>query len=195
MFMRCSVAILLSLFFALASTGAGAQRPQPSLYVVDSGGRPSEGLEIGASLEIGVRGLEPNRSYDLELPLAHKRVSYARLTADKRGDIAPFILWFPSGVIGCAVESLKTGQVFPVAYRDFDEAERALKQKKLTVAIRQAREPSHEKTSAPATRPVARIDVPMVSRRSAAVFPSDRNGCLLNSAEAASQDMYVCQRS
>jgi hypothetical protein len=200
---RYPLAMLACALFAIMTTGVDAQYgslPKRGIYVVDSGGRPSAALEIGASLETGVRGLQPKRMYEFEVTLADKRVSYARLMSDARGNIAPFVLWFQSGVIGCSVESLKTGQYYPIAFRDFDEAERSLKGQKLTLTVREAGPPRRTGTQAPAapaaaSRPVAQLVVPMVPRRSPMVFPADKDGCLLNSAEAASRDMFVSGRN
>lgn len=185
-----------------AGAGGGCrtlmEREPRGVYLVDSGGRPSEVLEIGSSLETGARGLQPRRMYEFEVTLGGKRVSYARLGSDARGTIRPFILWFQSGVIGCSVESLKTGQVYPVAFRDFDEAERALAAQTLTLTLREAsppRPPGIETPAPSAARPIAQRAVPMVPSRSPMVFPTDRAGCLLNSAEAASRDMFVSGRN
>jgi hypothetical protein len=188
---------------ALVASGASAQDnavPKGGIYVVDSGGRASEALEIGASLEIGARGLQPKRLYEFEVRLRDKRVSFARLVADARGNIDPFILWFQSGVIGCSVESLKTRQVYPVAFHDFDEAERSLKGQRLMLAVREVEQQGRPGTQAPATQrvipqPVANLVVPMVTHRSPTVFPTDKGGCLLNSAEAVSRDMFVSGRN
>jgi hypothetical protein len=196
-------AALLSTLIAAGADCANAQdktSPKRGVYVVDSGGRPSEALEIGASLEIGARGLQPKRTYEFEIMLAGKRASYARLTSDARGNINPFILWFQSGVIGCSVESLKTGQVYPIAFRDFDQAERSLKGQKLALTVREAKASRPGEPQAPAAQPgasppVAQLIVPLVPRRSPMVFPTDKEGCLLNSAEAASRDMFVSGRN
>jgi hypothetical protein len=182
---------------ALLAMSPAADAQERNLYIVDSGGRPTEALEIGASLEVGARALQPRRMYEFEITLAGKQVSYARLTADARGNINPFILWFHSGVIGCAVESVKSGQRYPISFRDFDEAERALAGQRLDLIVREARavRRSDALTPAPTVAPIARLAVPLVSRRSAMVFPTDRNGCLINSAETGSQDMFVGGRN
>lgn len=51
-----SCLVPLSLIFAVAATGTAGAQDKPSLYLVDSGGRQTETLEIGASLETGARG-------------------------------------------------------------------------------------------------------------------------------------------
>src|SRR5262245_46863120 len=120
--------IVVTFALGIVSTGVEAQdksSPKVGIYVVDSGGRLSESHEIGANLHTGARGLEPRRMYEFEVTLAGKGVSYARLMSDARGNINPFVLWYQSGVVGCSVESLKTGQYYPIAFRDFDEAERS----------------------------------------------------------------------
>jgi hypothetical protein len=206
---RCSVATLLSFLLAMLAMGAYAKvsddahdgsSPKRGIYVVDSGGRPTEALEIGASLETGARGLQPKLMYEFEVTLGNRRASYARLMADARGNIDPFVLWFQSGVIGCSVKSLKTGQHYPIAFYDFDQAERSLKGQRLTITIRVARptrssEIQISETLATAARPVAQLVVPLVPRRSPMIFPSDKDGCLLNSAETGSRDMFVSGRN
>src|SRR5262245_62850820 len=98
------VGIGLSVLFTITATNIEAQDRSPrasGIYVVDSGGRQTESLEVGASLEIGARGLQPKRMYEFEVMWRDKRASYARLRSDARGNINPFILWFQTGVIGC----------------------------------------------------------------------------------------------
>lgn len=134
--------------------------------------------------------------YEFEVMLGDRRASYARLTANARGEIAPFIIWYHSGVIGCAVDVARSGQHFPVAYKDFDDAARALEGQRLTVVLREARLPRPGETvTAPPAAAAARLDIPTTPRKSPMVFPSDRNGCLINSAETSSRDLYVSGRN
>src|SRR5688500_3326321 len=125
---------------ARAEQPAGGDRA--ALAVVDNGGRPVEALEVGSSLLVAARGLEPNRTYEFRLgadgrqPASPKEaVSFARAGTDAKGTIAPLVLWYQSGVVGCS-QRVKEGAKLPLhTYRTFEEAERGLRGQKLMISV------------------------------------------------------------
>jgi hypothetical protein len=191
----------------------GGQRP--ALDLVDSGGRSIKALEVGSSLETGARGLKANGVYEYRVTLDGKLISFARLAADRNGTIEPFILWYQSGVVGCSLtERQLEVQRRPLAFRDFDEAERALQGRRLAITLREAHpltrtaQFSDRPAAAAATarRPVApadttigklvaQTDLPIVRLASPMVYPATKDGCLLNAALTGSQDMFVSGRN
>jgi len=179
---------------AAAAPRAEPKRPLQGPYVVDSGGRPVEGLEIGSSLETGARGLRPSRLFEFDLMLGEQRISYARAMSSRRGDIEPFILWFQSGVVGCSIDWEREAKFRPLAFHNFEEAEHALKGRTLELFIREVPQSARgmeRGTTLERPRPRARLLIPAQAHRSPMVFPATSKGCLLNSAETGSGDMFV----
>lgn len=164
--------------------GYGAAGPR--VMAVDSGGRPIETLQIGSSLEMTAAQLEPRAQYEFRVTFdgePDRLISFARVTSDGRGTIAPFVLWFHSGVTGCSTRPADERR--PVRFRTFEEAEQALRGRVLRVTARGVR----------SDRAVLDLALPVSGRSSAMVYPSDRNGCLLNSLETATGDLYVAGRN
>lgn len=172
------IAAALLAAFAFIAPAADVQA-NPFLRIVDSAGSPITSLEIGANLEVAAVGLAPNSAYLFKLELGGQAVSVARLMSDSRGRIGQFILWFQTGVIGCAVEVLKTEQKFAVAFADFDKADSALRGQSLTLILNDG------------SAAVARTSIPLVQRSTPMVFASDEKGCLLTAAPTGGQMMYV----
>ena len=158
----------------------------PRVVAVDSGGRPIETLQIGSSLEMTASELEPRAQYEFRVTFdgePDRLISFARVTSDTRGTIAPFVLWFHSGVVGCSTRPADERR--PVRFRTFDEAEQALRGRVLRVTARGVK----------SERAVVDLALPVSGRNSAMVYPADRNGCLLNSLETATGDLYVAGRN
>ena len=194
--MRISVIAYVFLILSLLLSASCVELPDfrgQGPYLKDSGGRRVATLDVGASLEVGARGLEPGRFYDFDLRLDDQVVSFSRLSANARGEIAPFHLWYHSGVVGCSLRVARGEPLPRFMFRDFDEAQAFLDGRDLTLAVRQT------KGQAVSTGEVAqgadfRLTIPMRARRSAMVFPSTADGCLLNSKEASKDDMHVSGR-
>jgi hypothetical protein len=129
---------------------------------------------------------------------AREAISFARLTTDARGHIPPFVLWYNSGIVGCSPR-IKEGVPLPAhRFRSFEEAESALAGSTLTVSVHPvASDPSGR--TAPMklqTGPAAGVlKTKLDRRRDPILYPSDANGCLLNSAEVGRQDMFVSGRN
>jgi hypothetical protein len=161
------------------------------------GGRAIEAVTIGENFQIGATGLRPRAGYEFNLWLGDRRVGFSRVQADERGSINPLILWHQSGVVGCggdiAVERARRG----VAFRDFDEAEQALSGQRFRLELREANpRATTRETAMIASRSPALATLALPARRSAepTVFPSNAEGCLLNSSEARTRDMHVSGR-
>ena len=164
------------------------------VYAVDAGGRAIRSLEAGSTLHIGAQGLRPLALYEFQATLDDGRtVSFARASTDQRGNIEPFVLWYESGVVGCAVRENERPDPRRLRFRTFNEAERALTGRRLVVTPRQVR-------ADPTRRRLAQLPVgagerpftlPLSPRRSPTVFPSDSTGCLVNASETGTADMFV----
>lgn len=202
---------ILCLVATAVLTASCTHRPRPAipdrgLFLVDQGGRTVETVEIGASLRAGATGLSPGVAYDFELRLDGVMVSFARLTADSGGRIAPFHLLFHSGVVGCSLRDETADRSAGLFYRSFDEAAEALEGRSMTIAVSEARVPVSRLSFKPVLAETAEAlrdrvpalferGLPVVNRKSPMVFPSTGSGCLLNSAEANSQAMFVSGRN
>jgi hypothetical protein len=211
------IAVLLSLVTGLIFSSCCVQvsfRPCPKpprppaeqgAYAVDAGGRRIDVLETGSSLHIGARGLRPNRLYEFRLGVDQREisslreaVSFARASTDRYGNIPPFIIWYQSGVVGCS-ERLKPGaKLPPFTFRTFEEAERQLRGRMLTISAHLV---EYDKTGriSPLKLRVEKaesvFDLPIIVRSNPMVYPSDQEGCLVNSRLAQSQDLYVSGRN
>lgn len=202
----CLVAVLL-----ITSSGCSWLRShhdqdrrddRPGLTAVDSGGRAVQSLQVGSSLEVEAQGLRPRAMYELRLAIGDRaaegqdaRISFARSMTDAAGRLEPVLLWHQSGVVGCAAGAERRLEQ-PFTFRTFDEAERALADRVLTVSIHPVDEaPSAVGRRLPAAGAATRvISLPVIARRSPLVYPSDRNGCLVNGQETGRADLFVSGR-
>jgi hypothetical protein len=167
-------------------------------FIVDAGGRPIKSLEVGSSLHVGARGLRPTTMYEFRLGTSNRVVqslkeafSFARSSTDREGSIPPFVLWYESGVVGCSQQGVPK---IPVTFRSFEEAERALIGKVLTVSVH----PVERDTTGRVPPQKLRVgeaeftlQIPVARRRNPAVYASDPKGCLLNSQLTGNADLYV----
>ncbi len=165
--------------------------PKHGAYLVDSGGRTIGVLETGTSLEVAMRGLMPNQVYDVELRAGDQQVSFARQTTDRHGNIDPFHLLYHGGVVGCSLRSGTAKKLPPFLFRNFEEAAAVLEGRTLTLTVTPV--PSPTAALFYRDRPAAKVhlEIPVRARREAMVYASDSKGCLVNSAEVGSRDLYV----
>jgi hypothetical protein len=203
----CAVIILALASYVHVFAQPGDKRPDKyGAFVVDGGGRPIKTLEAGSSLYVGAAGLRPDTTYEFRVALGdhaprslREAVSFARSSSDQAGNIAPFVLWYQAGVIGCSPRvSEEARSRNPMSFRTFDESERALAGKVLTVSAypverdRTGRIPPHKlKVGDEASV----IHLPVIKRRNPAVYTSDKNGCLLNSQLTGDTDLFVSGRN
>jgi hypothetical protein len=192
----------------LASTLLGFAQPvrhqhvatgEPGGFAVDAGGRPIKSLQAGSSLHVGVRRMQPDTLYEFRVAMGDQpaaslqnAVTFARAGTDRAGSIPPFVLWYQSGVVDCAQRRPSTK--LPFTFRDFDSAERELAGRTITVSVHEVqRDPTGRtppmKLKTSEARSVLRL--PIVKRRSPAVFASDPRSCLLNSQPTGARDLYV----
>ncbi|HKO54348.1 MAG TPA: hypothetical protein VJ276_00640, partial [Thermoanaerobaculia bacterium] len=164
--------------------------PGNRIVAMDSGSRPISSLETGSSLELAVSGLRPRTQYEFRLTLdddPKTLVSYARLTTDGRGSIPQFVLWYQSGVIGCATRLADERR--PLKFRTFEEAEKALAGRTLRMVATPAPEEKVE-------RDRFELALPVRPRRSPMVYPTDKSGCLVNALEAQNGgDLWISGRN
>src|SRR5262249_28526330 len=99
-------------------------KSEKGAFAVDAGGRPLRALEAGSTLHVGARGLRPHTTYEFRLALDRERIpslaeaiSFARVTTDARGDVPAFVLWYESGVVGCAKPLAEGVPPRPNSYR------------------------------------------------------------------------------
>jgi hypothetical protein len=207
----CIVAALLcgcrSMWYRGGTTKSTSTYPSIVAGAVDAGGRPIRQLESGSTLFVSARGLTPNAHYQVRLGVGDQpaesldqAVGFAIVGTDGRGTIPPFILWYESGVIGCAKRPKIEPDPRRFRFRSFDEAEQFLAGRTLTVSIHPV-----EREQLIARRPLADVRVekaaaifrlPVATRRSPMVYPSDRNGCLVNALQVRDEDdVYVSGRN
>lgn len=105
---------------------------------VDDRGQPIDILPVGDSLTVGAQGLEPNTVYELRfaldaerIPTLKEAVGFARATTDAKGVLAPHILWFQSGVVGCPERAAPPES--PYRFPSFERAREALDGRTLLV--------------------------------------------------------------
>ncbi len=203
-FVLGSVAGLSVLLLTGCASWRTPRLPSRGGYAVDSGGRPVRELQAGSSLLTGARGLEPRRTYEVRLGhdgparSAAEAVSFARLTTDARGEIRPFVLWYQAGVVGCSPRIGHETRPRPHTYRTFEEAERALRGRTLTVSVHPVDTDPTGRTNPLELRAGEAVSVtrmPVTPRSSPMVYASNADGCLLNSSLTQGSDLYVTGRN
>lgn len=181
--------------------------PKPvthGITILDGGNRRVSSLEVGSSLHVSARGLEPNQLYEFRLGINNEEivaldqaVSFARLSTDRNGNIPSFILQYHSGVISCSPRI--KGQKLPRRmYRTFDEAEKSLSGGNMNISVHPVQSDPKGKTALmklKVGKAVSKIQIPVIARKNPMIYPSDAEGCLLNSAAVQEQDMYVSGRN
>jgi hypothetical protein len=182
---RCSAVAVL----ALGVMGCSLIRPRPcapslNLALEDSRGRSVDRIEIGQTLSVGLRGLQPQRGYRVELSDERGRlVSFYQLTTDRRGAIPPAPVWYHSGVVGCSRRVGRSEGRQPYSFRTFEEAREALAGRRFSLTVRDLE-----------GAVVARHRLPITSdaaAREPQVYFSDAEGCLMNSYAAGEEDLYL----
>lgn len=197
-----SVALLLTLLLAAASCERPSDAPAPArgVHAVDAGGRPIEALETGSSLHVAANALSPRTLYEFRLSAEGAAASladaigFARVTTDSAGEVPAFVLWYESGVVGCSEPRPDS----PFVFESFEEAEEALAGRTLVVSAHPvAADP--DGTTPPMELSVGEaeltLDLPVAARTSPMVFPSNPEGCLVNSQQAGEGDVFASGRN
>ncbi len=156
-------------------------RPSVHLMLEDSRGRSIDRLEIGETLSVGLRGLEADRGYRVELSDDRGRlVSFYQLTSDAGGAIPPSPVWYHSGVVGCG--RLEAQSPRPYRFRTFDEAREALAGRTLVLTLR-------DEGGAALAR--QRLPVTAEAGPRPQIYFSDAEGCLVNGFVAHEEALYL----
>ncbi len=198
------VALSMVAVSALVTRGSeSVSQSPPVLAARDAGGRGIEAIQAGSTLHVVADGLAPRRTYEFRLgvdrpaPTAAEAVSFARVSADGNGQIAPFILWYHTGVVGCSLGD-STAELAPFMFRSFDSAEQALAGLQLHVTVHEVEiDPTGRRRPADLAVGDA-IDLlllPVANATDPVIYPSDGAGCLLNSAAVRERDMFVSGRN
>lgn len=133
--------------------------------------KPLESIQVGNSLSLGFSGLSAGAPLQVYLNDDEgKEWSYARVFADKKGRVAPFVFWYHSGVIGRPPSGVKIGAHPDPAFETFEQAAEYFTDHKLKLSVRDikgklvAEQPLQFK---PEAKPV--------------IYPSGKDGVLMNS--------------
>lgn len=165
--------------------GCAHMRGEPtniSIDVVDASGakpRPLEAVDVGDSLSLGLRGLQPGQGVEVYLNDDQgKEWSYARLFADGEGNVPTTLFWYHSGVIGTTSRDIRFKP--DPSFRTFEEADAYFAQHPLHLTVKTLR-----------GRMLGRQVLPVRKRQKPMLYPSNDEGILLNSANVRSEDLYV----
>jgi len=158
---------------------------RPTLTVLvdsDPASRPTDTPEVGDSISVGLDGLEPGERIEIYLrDDLGQEWSYARVFADARGEIEPFVFWYHSGVIG--ITSLPIDFKPDPSFRTFEEAEEHFAAHPLILEAVDAQ-----------GEIVAQRTWTLRPRRQPMVFPSSPEGVLMNALHATDEDVFVSGR-
>jgi hypothetical protein len=179
------LAILIALIF-WKRTRDEHDYSQMVVELVDLNGpthRPMDVIETGDSVAVGFRGLSPRAPVQVYLKDdLGKEWSYARMFADRSGTIEPALFWYHTGVIGTTSRRI-TFRPDP-SFRTFEEAETYWQAHRLRLTVADLR-----------GRVVATRDIGFRPRRSPMIYPSNRDGVLMNALDLAQDDIYATGRN
>ena len=145
--------------------------------------KPIEAIESGDSLSIGFRGLSPSAPVQVYLnDDMGKEWSYARLFADKSGNIEPTLFWYHTGVIGTTSRTINFKP--DPAFVTFEEAEAYFEKHPLKLTVKDLR-----------GRIIGEKILPFKKRQSPMVYPSNKEGVLVNAFNLAQEDIYATEKN
>lgn len=181
--------LLLWLGLAAFAALGGCRKPEstpaaavPTLELFDTGGakaRRIEAVDVGDSLSIGLQGLPPGEGVEVFLNDDQgKEWSYARLFADRKGNVPTALFWYQSGVIGTT--SRKIDFKPEPAFLTFEEAEAYFVEHPLRITAKTLK-----------GKVLAQRDLPVRKRSAPLLYPSNKDGVLLNAANLRDEDLYV----
>ena len=179
-------------------------KPSINLILQDSQGHSVDQIVIGRTLNVGLRGLEPNRSYRVELTDdIGQLVSFYQLTSNRNGLIEPAPVWYHSGVVGCGgyregserSSGSGSGEETPVilaprkqyTFRTLDEAHGVLANRTFYLTIRDLQ-----------GTVIGRYPLPIVRERDDSpphFYFSNAQGCLMNSFIKNRDFVYLTGRN
>lgn len=177
------ISLILAAFFL-----AGCQRKSKHDYtnmkfeLLDLNGTTAkkiDAVETGESLSIRFRGLSPGAPVQAYLnDDTGQEWSYARLFANRAGVIEPTLFWYHTGVIGTTSRNIDFKP--NPAFVTFEEAEIYFIDHPLKLTVRDLE-----------GRVVAEQDVSFRKRQSPMVYPSNKDGVLMNAFDLSQEDIYA----
>lgn len=176
--------LVLLLIFLTTGCQCPPEKPFPGmeLQLVDTSGpvhKPLEAIETGDSLAIGFKGLPPGAGVNVYLnDDKGNEWSYARLFADKKGEIAPTLFWYHTGVIGTTSREIDFKP--EPAFVTFEEAEAYFEKHPLELVVKDLK-----------GRIAGRKKLTFKKRQKPMVYPSNQKGILVNSFNVMKEDVYV----
>lgn len=130
-----------------------------------------ESIQVGDSLSLGFSRLSPGAPVQVYLhDDKGNEWSYARVFADNKGRIAPFVFWYHTGVIGRPPSGVKIGAKPDPAFETFEQATEYFANHTLTLAVRDIK-----------GKLVAKMPVAFKPETKPAIYPSGKDGILMNS--------------
>lgn len=162
--------------------GPGQQPKGFAITLVDTnnpGRKPLTEVEAGDSLSVGLRGLPPGAPVQVYLnDDAGREWSYARLFADRNGNVEPSLFWYQSGVIGTT--SRKINFKPDPSFVTFEEAENYFARHPLRLTVKDIK-----------GNVLGAQNLPFRPRRSPMVYPSNRDGVLVNSFNVREEEVFA----
>ena len=178
----CLLLIATSLTKDCKSKKPPVTAQRPVIELVDTNGtgkRKLEAVEAGDSLSVGFRGLTPGAPVQVYLnDDAGKEWSYARLFADGKGNVEPSLFWYHTGVIGTTSRRIDFKP--DPSFVTFEEAEAYFAGHPLKLTLKDTR-----------GGVIAEQRLPFRVRRSPMVYPSNKEGVLVNAFNAKDEDIYA----
>ncbi len=164
------------------TAGGQVQAPAVAIDLLNTSGpqpRLIEALEIGDSLSISVKGLQPEQPIEIYLhDDKDQEWSYARVMSTRGGTVEPTLLWYQSGVIGVLPRHIAHRP--EPAFTRFEEAFEYFSNHSLRLTVRDLR-----------GEVLAMRDVPTIRRTSPLLYPSTKEGDLVNALNMEFEDLYV----
>lgn len=160
--------------------------PAVNLTLQDSHGHSVSHIEVGQTLNVGLGGLEPNRSYRVELTDDNGQlVSFYQLTSNRNGFIEASPLWYHSGVVGCGQVRRESRR--PYRFQTFEQASEVLDNQTFYLTVRNRRGEVMARHPLPIRR--------QTSKSQPQFFFSDAEGCLMNSFIEKKDSVYLTGRN
>ncbi len=176
------VSVISSALFAFS----GEAQAEIAIGLYDTNGtehRAVEAIEIGDSLSLAFKGLRPGAQLEVYLnDDLGREWSYARLFADRKGQVRPTMFWFHSGVIGTTSRRIRFRP--NPSFKTFKEAQDYFLRHPLTLVVQD-----------PRGRVLGKTRVPVHKRVSPMVYPSNKEGVLVNAFDVRREHLYVTGRN
>lgn len=193
--MRIPQILCLLLVFAVGKV----QAERIDFFASDENGKRLEVLEAGSSLQMQASGLKPNTIYEVRMAIdeypesRNELVSFSRVSTNSEGQIPGFILWYQSGVIGCSWRN-KNELEQAYTFRSFEEAMEVLPGKTIVTTLHEVESDRYGKTDPmklEVSKSIMDMKLPIDKSRSPLLFVSNEEGCLLNSRESQTEEVFV----